>query len=259
MSINELFSLQGKVALVTGGSSGIGLAIARAFAAAGAAVAINGRSAERLTTAIDSLRAAGADAFAVPADVSAIAEAQRMVREAQTWRGRIDILVNCAGANRRKPILDVTPDDFESIVNAHLRGAYFTCQAVVPHMIAQGGGKIIHIGSATIRTGLADVSVYGASKAGMDALTRSMAVEWAEHNIQVNCLAPGFIMTELTREGVWANARRSAWLLDRIPMKRPGEPDEMSGVALLLASRASDYLTGQTIHIDGGFAAGSKW
>lgn len=259
MSIQTLFSLEGRVALITGGSSGIGLAIARAYADAGAAVAINGRSAERLAAATESLRATGADVIAVQADVGAIADAQQMVREAHAWRGRIDILVNCAGANRRKPVLDVTPDDFEYVVNAHLRGAYFTCQAVVPHMIAQGGGKIIHIGSATIRTGLADVSVYGAAKAGMDALTRSMAVEWAEHNIQVNCLAPGFIMTELTREGVWANAHRSAWLLDRIPMKRPGEPDEMNGVALLLASRASDYLTGQTIHIDGGFAAGSKW
>jgi NAD(P)-dependent dehydrogenase (short-subunit alcohol dehydrogenase family) len=161
--------------------------------------------------------------------------------------------------NRRKPILDVTLEDYEKIMNVHLRGAFFLSQAVAPIMAQRGGGKIINIGSATIRAGVADVSVYGAAKAGMDALTRTMAVEWAEHNIQVNTLAPGFIMTELTKDGVWANERRSKWLLDRIPMKRPGLPEEMAGVALLLASQASSYLTGQTIHIDGGFSAGSKW
>jgi NAD(P)-dependent dehydrogenase (short-subunit alcohol dehydrogenase family) len=259
MTTPDLFSLAGKVALITGGSGDIGLAIARAYVGAGAAIVLNGRSAARLHAAARSLQDAGATVLALQADMADLHACPKLVNDAQAWRGRIDVLVNCAGMNRRKAVLDVTPEDFEAIMNVHVRAAYFASQAVVPHMIAQGGGKIIHIGSATIRTGLADVSVYGAAKAGMDALTRSMAVEWAEHNIQVNCLAPGYIMTELTREGVWANERRAKWLLDRIPMKRPGDPDEMAGVALLFASRASSYLTGQTIHIDGGFAAGSKW
>ncbi len=266
MSIQEMFSLAGKVALVTGGSGDIGMAIARTYAEAGAAIALNGRSPARLHESADVLRAAGAEVLELQGDVADIVVARALVEQAHAWRGRIDVLVNCAGSNRRKAVLDVEPEDFEMIVAVHLRGAYFTSQAVARHMIADGadgggavGGKIIHIGSATINTGLADVSVYGAAKSGLAALTRSMAVEWAEHGIQVNCLAPGFIMTELTREGLWANERRSRWLHERIPQRRPGRPDEMAGVALLLATSASSYLTGQVIHVDGGFAAGSKW
>lgn len=259
MSIQEMFSLAGKVALITGGSGDIGMAIARVYAEAGAAIALNGRSPERLRRSAEALRATGADVLELQGDVAAVEVARATVAQAHAWRGRIDVLVNCAGSNRRKAVLDVEPEDFETIVAVHLRGAYFTSQAAARHMIAAGSGKIIHIGSATINTGLADVSVYGAAKAGLAALTRSMAVEWAEHGIQVNCLAPGFIMTELTREGLWANERRSRWLHERIPQQRPGLPEEMCGAALLLATPASSYLTGQVIHVDGGFAAGSKW
>ena len=259
MELTDLFSLKGKVALVTGGSGDIGLAIARIFASAGAGIAINGRSEARLARAKDELTNIGADVEATIADVSDADEAKHLVQAVLDRFDRIDILVNCAGSNTRKPILEYTPDEFDKIMAVHAKATFFVSQTVAPIMIAYGGGKIINIGSATIRTGLADVSVYGMAKAGMDALTRTMAVEWAEHNIQVNCLAPGFIMTEMTKNGLWANERRSTWLHDRIPMKRPGLPDEMAGVALLLASNASSYLTGQTIHVDGGFAAGSKW
>ncbi len=257
--MNALFSLKEKVALITGGSGDIGKAIARAYAEAGARLALNGLTKSKLEMA---KREAGVNGNRVEtflADVSDPSAAKELVEQVKAAYGGIDILVNCAGMNRRKPILDVTLEDYEKIMNVHLRGAFFLSQAVAPIMAQRGGGKIINIGSATIRAGVADVSVYGAAKAGMDALTRTMAVEWAEHNIQVNTLAPGFIMTELTKDGVWANERRSKWLLDRIPMKRPGLPEEMAGVALLLASQASSYLTGQTIHIDGGFSAGSKW
>jgi NAD(P)-dependent dehydrogenase (short-subunit alcohol dehydrogenase family) len=259
MTIQDMFSLAGKVALITGGSGDIGMAIARVYAEAGAAIALNGRSPERLRRSAEALRAAGAEVLELQGDVAEVDVARATVAQAHAWRGRIDVLVNCAGSNRRKAVLDVEPEDFETIVAVHLRGAYFTSQATARHMIAAGSGKIIHIGSATIHTGLADVSVYGAAKSGLAALTRSMAVEWAEHGIQVNCLAPGFIMTELTREGLWANERRSRWLHERIPQRRPGLPEEMAGVALLLAAPASSYLTGQVIHVDGGFAAGSKW
>lgn len=257
--LNELFSLQGKVALITGGSGDIGKAIAAAFASAGAQIALNGQTKAKLEAARRELGANGNRVEAFIADVSEPAMAKTLAAQVNAAFGGIDILVNCAGINRRKPILDVTPDDYEKIMNVHLRGTFFLSQTVAPIMTLRGGGKIINIGSATIHAGVADVSVYGAAKAGMDALTRTMAVEWAEHNIQVNTLAPGFIMTGLTKDGLWANEQRSKWLLDRIPMKRPGLPDEMAGVALLLASAASSYLTGQTIHVDGGFAAGSKW
>ncbi|MFC1465661.1 MAG: SDR family NAD(P)-dependent oxidoreductase [Candidatus Brachytrichaceae bacterium NZ_4S206] len=259
MTNDELFSLTDKVALITGGSGDIGMAIATAYAQAGAHIALNGKHADKLEARRAAFAGLPVRVEIFPADVSEVAAARKLAHDVVTAFGRVDILVNCAGINYRKPILEFTEAEYEDIMAVHVRGAFFLSQAIAPFMIAQGGGKIIHIGSATIRTGLADVSVYGIAKAGLDALTRSMAVEWAEHNIQVNCLAPGFLMTELTREGLWGHERRSKWLLDRIPMRRPGLPEEMAGVALLLASRASSYLTGQTIYVDGGFFAGSKW
>ncbi len=259
MELNELFSLQGKIALITGGSGDIGMAIATTFAQAGAHIALNGRNADKLEARRAAFTGMPVRVETFPADMSDTTAVRKLARDVIAAFGRVDILVNCAGINYRKPILDFSEAEYEEIVAVHMRAAFFLSQAVAPFMIAQGGGKIINIGSATIRAGLADVSVYGMAKAGLDALTRTMAVEWAEHNIQVNCLAPGFIMTELTKDGLWANERRSKWLLDRIPMRRPGLPDELAGVALLLASRASSYLTGQTIYVDGGFFAGSKW
>jgi NAD(P)-dependent dehydrogenase (short-subunit alcohol dehydrogenase family) len=256
----DLFSLQHKVALITGGSGDIGRAIARAFAKAGAAIALNGTAQAKLDKAGAELEALGAQVALLKADVSQVSEAQALAARAQQALGRIDILVNCAGINRRKPILQVTADDYEAIMSVHLRSAYFLSQAVASIMIAQGdGGKIIHIGSLNIRLGLSDVSVYGMAKAGMDQLTRVQAVEWAQHNIQVNCLSPGFFMTALTREGLWGNEKRNQWVIDRTPMRRPGEPDELAGAALLFASQASNFITGQTLWVDGGVLAGSPW
>ena len=259
MELNDLFTLKDKVALITGGSGDIGMAIATAFAHAGAHLALNGKNASKLQARRATFEGLPVRVETFAADVSEVEAAHKLAHDVVASFGRVDILVNCAGINYRKPILEFSEAEYEKIMAVHLRAAFFLSQAVAPFMIAQGGGKIINIGSATIRIGLADVSVYGMAKAGLDALTRSMAVEWAEHNIQVNCLAPGFLMTELTREGLWGNERRSRWLLERIPMRRPGLPEEMAGVALLLASRASSYLTGQTIYVDGGFFAGSKW
>jgi NAD(P)-dependent dehydrogenase (short-subunit alcohol dehydrogenase family) len=254
-----MFALTGKTALVTGGSGDIGYAIAEAYARAGAAIVLNGVTQRKLDAACERLSAQGARVVAINADVSKKSECERLAREAIAAFGRVDILVNCAGSNRRKPILDVTEDDFDAIMNIHARAAFFLSQAIAPHMIANGGGKIVHIGSITVRVGVSDVSVYGMAKAGLDQLTRVQAVEWAEHNIQVNCLCPGFIMTGLTRDGLWSNPSRSAWVLERTPMRRPGKPEEMTGAALLFASSASDFLTGQTLWVDGGFMAGSKW
>ncbi len=256
---SELFSLAGKTALITGGSGDIGGAIADAFAQAGAAIVLNGVTAAKLERAKSRLEALGARVAVVAADVASTAECRRLASEAEAAFGGVDILVNCAGFNRRKPLLEVTEDDFDAIMAVHARAAFFLSQAIAPGMIARGGGKIIHIGSITIRVGVADVSAYGVAKAGMDQLTRVQAVEWAPHNIQVNCLAPGFYLTELTRDGVFANEKRRNWILDRTPMRRLGLPHELTGAALLFASRASDFLTGQTLWVDGGFMAGSAW
>ncbi len=254
-----LFSLQDKVALVTGGSGGIGLALAHAMAKAGARIALNGTTQTKLDKAGRELNVVGATVALLKADVSKTSECVRLVQDTLSAYGRIDILVNCAGINRRKPILDVTEDDYNAIMDVHVRGAYFLSQAVAPIMIRQGGGKIIHIGSLNIKIGLSEVSVYGVAKAGLDQLTRVQAVEWAQHNIQVNCLAPGFIETDLTRVGLWQDEKRSKWILDRTPMKRPGQVGELAGVRVLLASQASSFLTGQTIYVDGGVLAGSAW
>ena len=255
----DLFSLQDKVALVAGGSGDIGLALARAMAKAGASIALNGTSQAKLEKAGRELESLGMRVALLKADIRKTDECTRLAHDALAAFGRIDILVNCAGINRRKPILEVTEDDYNAIMDVHVRGSYFLSQAVAPIMIRQGGGKIIHIGSLNIKLGLSDISVYGMAKAGLDQLTRVQAVEWAQHNIQVNCLAPGFIETELTRVGLWQNEKRSKWILDRTPMKRPGTADELAGVMLLLASNASSFLTGQTIYVDGGVLAGSAW
>jgi gluconate 5-dehydrogenase len=253
------FTLAGKTALISGGSGDIGRAIARAFAMAGASVAMNGTSADKLARAVAEIAAAGGTAHALKADLSSVRACQRLAERALKKLGRVDILVNCAGINRRKPILDVSEDDYDAIMDVHLRAAYFLSQALAPSMITNGGGKIIHIGSLAVRLGISEVSVYGMAKAGMDQLTRTQAVEWAQHNIQVNCLSPGFIMTDLTRDGVFANPQRRAWIMSRTPMARAGLPDELGGAALLFASAASSFITGQTLWVDGGVLAGSRW
>jgi NAD(P)-dependent dehydrogenase (short-subunit alcohol dehydrogenase family) len=255
----EHFGLHDRVALVTGASGGIGVAIARGLAAAGAAVMLAGRDAARLEAAQKEIVGAGGRAAVTIAELAEAAAAQPVVEDTVEALGGLHILVNCAGMNRRQPILEVQPETFDHIIAVNLRSAYFLSQAAARHMIAAGGGKIVNIGSLTCTIGISDISAYGASKAGLASMTKSMAVEWAEHNIQVNCLAPGFIMTPLTEKGLWGDERRSRWMLDRIPARRPGMPDDMVGMAVLMASRASDYMTGQVVTLDGGLLAGSPW
>ncbi len=257
--IQRLFSLEGKTALVTGGSSGIGQAIAVGFAQAGAAVAVNGTSAEKLADTRKQIEETGARAVTLPADVGDVEACRKLVADAHAALGRLDVLVNCAGMNRRKPIVEVTQDDYDRIHAVNLRSAYFVSQAAQPLLKAQGGGKIINIGSMTCYIGLGAVSVYGTTKAGLGELTKTMALEWAPDNIQVNCIAPGFIRTPLTEEGVWKDAKKANWILNRVAMRRAGYPEDMVGTALLLAGSGADYLTGQIIAIDGGFLAGGSW
>jgi len=257
--LDALFSLAGKTALITGATGGIGEALATAFAQAGATVGINGRALDKISATCAAIEADGGHAAPLVADIGDVASCEQLIAAAQQALGRIDILVNCAGMNRRKPIAEVTADDWETIVAVNLRSAYFLCQAVRPLMAAQGGGKIINIGSLNTTYGLDGVSVYGATKAGLGQLTRVMAVEWAADNIQVNLLSPGFIRTPLTEAGLLKNERRHKWLQARIPLRRAGEPTELVGAALLLASPAASYMTGSTITVDGGFLAGGSW
>jgi NAD(P)-dependent dehydrogenase (short-subunit alcohol dehydrogenase family) len=178
-----------------------------------------------------------------------------VVAETVARLGRLDVLVNCAGMNRRKPIAEVSEDDFDTIMHVNLRSVFVLCDEARAVMKKHGGGKIINIGSITSTYGLAGVSVYGVSKSGLAGYTAALAAEYAPDNIQMNCLAPGFILTPLTEKPIWEDEQRRNWLLERIPAKRPGRPDDLVGTALLLASPASGYLTGQLITVDGGFLA----
>jgi len=257
--LDRLFSLRGKTALVTGASGGIGRALAVALAEAGATVAIQGRKAEELDETRRQIDSAGGKALPLEADLREEEPNRQLVADVHGATGRLDVLVNCAGMNRRAPLAEATSDDFDTILDVNLRSPFLLCQAAYPVMKGQGAGKIINVGSLTSDYGLGGVGVYGMSKMGIYSLTRTLAVEWARDNIQVNCLAPGFIMTPLTEKGLWGDPVRRKWILDRVPAKRPGTPQDLVGTTLLLASKASDFLTGQLITVDGGFLAGGWW
>lgn len=257
--MDRLFSLAGKMALITGASGGIGRVLAIGLAEAGALVGVHGTNKEKVSEVGKLIQKAGGRYVPLVWSLDAVESCKELVADAGRELGRIDILINCVGTNRRKPVRDVEAEDFEHIVAVNLRSVFFACQSVYPIMQRQGGGKIINVGSVTSTDGVGGVSVYGATKAAVAQLTKTMALEWAKDNIQVNCLAPGFMMTPLTEQGLWGDAHRKQWLLDRIPARRPGKPEELVGAALLLASDASSYITGQIINVDGGYLAGGSW
>ena len=256
--LRSLFGLDGKVALVSGASGGIGSELAFGLAMAGASVALNGRSRERLAEVRDRIRASegGAEVFA--ADLANLAEIPPLVDAVVERFGGLDILVNCAGINKREPIVDVTPETYDRITSLNLRASYFLSQAVYPKLVERNGGKIVHIGSLNAAFGLGTVSVYGLTKGAMVQMTKVQAVEWAPKNIQVNCLCPGFIETELTAP-LWGDEAKRRWMLDRVPARRPGLPSDLVGMCLYLASPASGFTTGQAIYVDGGFTVGGQW
>jgi len=256
--LQRLFSLDGKTALVTGSSSGIGQRLAIGLAEAGAVVAVHGRDQGRINETCSMIGNFSGKSIPLCADLVNIDSCQNLVADAHKALGRIDILINCAATNRRKPINEVTEDDFDTIVSVNLKSVYFLSQAVYPIMRSQGGGKIVHIGSINIFYGLDTVSVYGLTKGGVGQLTKVMAIEWADDNIQVNSITPGFIITPLTKP-LLSDEKKYQWLKNRIPLRRLGNPDELVGMAILLSSDASSYITGQNFTIDGGFLAGGSW
>jgi NAD(P)-dependent dehydrogenase (short-subunit alcohol dehydrogenase family) len=257
--IYRLFSLRGKTALVTGASGGIGRVLALGLAGAGASVGIHGRSQEQLEKTRQLIEGEGGNAVLLPAELASVDACRKLIADSTAALGRLDVLVNCAGINRRRPIEQVTEEDFQTIVDVNLRAIYFLSQAAHPIMRKQGGGKIIHVASLTSSMALATSSVYGVTKAAVAQLAKTQAVEWAPDNIQVNCLAPGFIVTPLTEKSLWADSKRRAWLLGRTPAKRPGRPEDLVGAVLFMAGQGSSFMTGQLISVDGGVLAGGSW
>lgn len=249
--------LDGKVALVAGASHGIGEAIALAYAEAGADVALAARTVEDLERVAGLVRERGRRALAAPVDVRNLAELQPLVERVKAELGGLDILANVAGVTRRLPVLEVTVEDWDFILDVNLRGLYFLSQAAARAMIAGGrGGKMLHIASMTSYRGFDGISLYGLTKTAVLSLTRTMAVEWAAHGIQVNAIAPGWIETPMTSS---MTPERRRWVEEHVPQGKYGTPDDIAPLAVYLASPAADYVTGQIYPVDGGFLAGNPW
>jgi len=252
-----LFDLTGRVALVTGASRGLGQYMGRALARAGADLAITSRT---LGGGLDAFKAEvesmGRKAFPVELDVRNYDSIQKATKAVIEHYGKIDILVNNAGCNIRKPALDVTWDDWNTILDTNLRGSFFVAQAVARGMVRRGYGRIINIGSVSSVAGYAGLAPYGASRGGTRQLTMSLADDWGKHGVTVNCLAPGWFKTNQNKV-MYENAEWVAYLTDRIPVKRPGRPDDLDGAVVFLASEESRYVTGQTLLVDGGISTGA--
>ncbi|HVN92700.1 MAG TPA: glucose 1-dehydrogenase [Terracidiphilus sp.] len=253
---NSLFDLTGKVALVTGTSRGLGQYFARALARAGADLAMTSRDKNALSGFANEIGGLGRRVFCTELDVRDHRSIQRAIDAIDEYFGRIDILVNNAGCNIRKPALEVSWDDWNTILDTNLRGSFFVAQAVARGMIQRGYGRIINIGSVTSVQGYAGLGPYGASRGGIRQLTMSLADDWGSRGITVNCLAPGWFKTEQNRV-LYENAAWAEYICDRIPVKRVGQPDDLDGAIVFLASESSRYITGQTLLVDGGISIGA--
>lgn len=248
-----MFDLTNKVALVTGASRGLGRQFASALARAGADVAVTSRTCTALETTVADVTALGRRCLPVELDVRDPDSITAAVAATAAHFGRIDILVNNAGCNIRKPALDVTWEDWNTVLDTNLRGPFFVAQAVARHMMAAGVGRIINIGSVTCVAGYAGLAPYGASRGGIKQLTMSLAADWGPHGVTVNCLAPGWFKTAqnavLYDDEFWVRQ-----LTQRIPLRRPGQMADLDGALIFLASDASAYVTGQTLLVDGGIS-----
>ena len=253
---DELFDLHGCVAVVTGTSRGLGQYMARALAKAGADLVLTSRDAKRLAAFEAEIQELGRRAVSLELDVLELKSIRKAADSAEAAFGHVDILVNNAGCNVRKPALDVTWEDWNRILDTNLRGTFFVSQAFARGMIARGYGRIINIGSVTSVAGYAGLGPYGASRGGVRQLTMSLADDWGKHGITVNCLAPGWFRTEQNRV-LYENQEWVAYLSDRIPLKRPGQPHDLDAAVVFLAAESSRYITGQTLLVDGGISTGA--
>lgn len=244
-----------QIAFVTGASRGLGKGFALTLARAGYDLIISAREAADCAATAEEIRALGRESLCVALDVRDYDSIQRAAAEAEAWKGRIDVLVNNAGCNRRKRALEVTWDDWNTVLETNLRGTFFVSQAIARGMVARNYGRIINIGSVTCVAGYSGLAPYGASRGGVKQLTMSLASDWGPHGITVNCLAPGWFRTAQNNV-MYEDTEWVEYLSERIPLGRPGRPGDLDGALLFLASEASAYVTGQTLLVDGGISVG---
>lgn len=251
-----MFRLDGKTALVTGGYGGIGEAVSRGLAELGANVAISGHNIEKASTLVKDLQREGCDVYATAFDVTSVSDTRRMVDEVAERFGGLDILVNCVGLNREEKAEEVTETQFDYVVDVNLKGAMFQAQAAARHMIGKGGGKQVHIGSVRTLLGLRGrgYAAYCATKGGLAILCKQLAAEWAPHKINVNVVAPTFVRTEQVAP-MLADPDFYNGLIARIPLGRIAEPVDVANAVLFFSGPASDFITGQTLYLDGGITA----
>ena len=258
----NLFDVSGSVVLVSGGSRGIGFAIAKCFFLHGAQVIITGRNEESLKKSCELVNSTGDQSTGTMSftvcDITSEQMIKACVEDVISRHQRIDTLVNCAGINQRKPAEDYTAEDFDLIMNTNLRGTFLMSQAVGKQMIKQGGGSQINIDSLATYAPLTQTVPYSMSKSAMSSMTRGLAQEWGKHGVRVNGLAPGFILTDLNKE-LWSDQQMQNWNQTVAPLRRLGTPDDLIAAAIFLASPGAFFITGQTIRIDGGLSAGINW
>jgi 2-deoxy-D-gluconate 3-dehydrogenase len=250
-----MFDLQDKVAVITGGNGGIGFGMAQGLATEGARIVIAARNAAKSAAAVELLKSSGAQALAIEADVTNEDSVSRLFEQAQARCGRVDILVNNAGINIRKPVQSMAFDEWQQVVATNLHSAFLCCRAAYPHLKSAGGGKIINIGSMLSIFGAGFAPAYGASKGGVVQLTKSLASAWAADNIQVNAVLPGWVNTDLTRKARVEVDGLHERVLERTPARRWGEAADFAGIAIFLASAASNFITGVAIPVDGGYSS----
>ncbi len=254
--MGELFDLTGKTAIVTGTSRGLGQYFARALAKAGADLVITSRNLPSLTEFKEEIESLGRNALAVQLDVLSQSDIENMAQLAIKEYGKIDILVNNAGLNIRKPSTEVSQQDWDTVLDTNLKGSFFCAQAVAREMIKRNYGRIINIGSCTCVFGMEGIAAYTASRGAILSMTRSLAAEWGKFRITVNVLAPGWFKTAQNAV-LYENKEWLDYITERIPLNRPGNPNDLDGAVVFLASDASEYITGQMIMVDGGFATGA--